>query len=98
MGLALKRSLLIRKLPVQQQKMVLQLTEVTRRKLKKQKATKRKQIKVVLKALKQLKEQTPKRFRTMMRIVEQQKRRILLINMTCQGIVKEKVRGHYWRV
>lgn len=98
MGLALKRSLLIRKLPVQQQKMVLQLTEVTRRKLKKQKATKRKQIKVVLKALKQLKEQIPKRFRIMTQIVEQQKRRILLINMTCQGIVKEKVRGHYWRV
>lgn len=78
--------------------MFLQLTEVTRGKLKKQKVAKRKQIKVVLKALKQLKEQTPKRFRTMMRIVEQQKRRILLINMTCQGIVKEKVRGHYWRV
>ena len=78
--------------------MVLQLTEVTRRKLKKQKATKRKQIKVVLKALKQLKEQIPKRFRIMTQIVEQQKRRILLINMTCQGIVKEKVRGHYWRV
>lgn len=79
--------------------MFLQLTEVTRGKLKKQKATRRKQIKVVLKLLlKQLKEQTPKRFRIMTQIVEQQKRRILLINMTCQGIVKEKVRGHYWRV
>lgn len=78
--------------------MFLQLTEATRGKLKKQKATKRKQIKVVLKALKQLKEQTPKRFRIMTQIVEQQKRRILLINMTCQGIVKEKVRGYYWRV
>ena len=78
--------------------MFLQLTEATRGKLKKQKVTKRKQIKVVLKALKQLKEQTPRRFRIMMQVVEQQKRRILLINMTCQGIVKEKVRGHYWRV
>lgn len=79
--------------------MFLQLTEVTRGKLKKQKATRRKQIKVVLKLLlKQLKEQTPKRFRIMTQIVEQQKRRILLINMTCQAIVKEKVRGHYWRV
>ena len=78
--------------------MFLQLTEATRGKLKKQKVTKRKQIKVVLKALKQLKEQTPKRFRIMTQIVEQQKRRILLINMTCQGTVKEKVRGHYWRV
>lgn len=79
--------------------MFLQLTEVTRGKLKKQKATRRKQIKVVLKLLlKQLKEQTPKRFRIMTQIVEQQKRRILLINMICQAIVKEKVRGHYWRV
>ena len=78
--------------------MFLQLTEATRGKLKKQKVTKRKQIKVVLKALKQLKEQTPRRFRIMMQVVEQQKRRILLINMTCQGIVKEKVRRHYWRV
>ena len=78
--------------------MFLQLTEATKGKLKKQKVTKRKQIKVVLKALKQLKEQTPRRFRKMTQVVKQQKRRILLISMTCQGIVKEKVRGHHWRV